>query len=67
MGCNDPIEKITPPASDSGKEAILKALGYEEKEVTIDGEEMTILVQSEGGGSDTAVVGTAIVGTSKVG
>ena len=66
MGCNDPIEKITPPASDSGKEAILKALGYEEKEVNIDGEDMTILVQSEGGG-DTAVVGTAIVGLAKVG
>ena len=45
--CNQEIETIVPPESPSGKDMILSALGYEEKEVTIGGEKMTILVKSD--------------------
>lgn len=40
--CNQEIEKITPPPS--GRIALNR---YEEREVTIDGEKMTILVKSD--------------------
>ncbi len=43
--CNQEIKTIVPPASESAKDSILGALGYEEKEVTIGGETMTILVK----------------------
>ena len=45
--CNKKIDKIVPPPSESAKDAILNALGYEEREVTIGGETMTILVKSD--------------------
>lgn len=38
--CNQPIEPIVPPPSD-----MIDLRQYEEKEVTIDGEKMTILVK----------------------
>ena len=59
-------EKIIPPADPTDKDIILAALGYEEKEVEIDGESMTILVKIEEE-PDVAVVGTAIVGIAIAG
>ena len=43
--CNQEIETIVPPASDSTLDRLLGAIGYEEKEVTIGGDTMTILVK----------------------
>lgn len=45
--CNKEIETIVPPPSESAKDAILMALGYEEQEVTIGGDKLTILVKSD--------------------
>lgn len=63
MGCWDAKEKIIPPASETEKDMLLDALGYEEKQVTIGTEDLTILVKK----SDAAVVGTAVVGTAIAG
>lgn len=46
--CNQEIEKITPPPSDGTLERLLSAIGYEEQEVKIDGNSMTILVKKNG-------------------
>lgn len=64
MGCWDAKAKIVPPPSETDKDIILSKLRYEEKEVTIDGDTMTILVKK----SETpdSVVGTAVVGLSLV-
>ena len=45
--CNQAIDPITPPASKSTLERLLSAIGYEEKEVTIGGDSVTILVKSD--------------------
>lgn len=45
--CNQPIDPIIPPASETTLEQLLSAIGYEEKEVTIGGTKMTILVKSD--------------------
>ncbi len=45
--CDEPIKKIVPPPSETDKDRILSILGYEEAEVTIGGEKMTILVKSD--------------------
>lgn len=56
-------DKIVPPASESEKDQILNALGYEEQTVSIDGQSVTVLVKR----ADGAVVGTAVVGTAIAG
>ena len=68
MGCWDAKEKIIPPASETAKDLILKALGYEEQTMIYDGVKMTILVKcEEEEPSEEAVVGTAVVGTAIAG
>lgn len=59
-------EKIVPPASESEKDRILAALGYEEQTVEIGGQSVTMLVKcAEQSVVGTAVVGTAIAGTEQ--
>lgn len=59
--CSQAIEKIIPP-----KGEYIDLNDYEEKEVEIDGETMTILVKKSSEPSGEAVVGTAIVGVAIV-
>ena len=60
--CNQAIEKIIPPQGE-----YIDLSDYEEKEVEIDGETMTILVKKSAEPSGEAIVGTAIVGTAIAG
>lgn len=43
--CNQEIEPIVPPASESTLDKLLGAIGYAEQEVTIGGDTYTILVK----------------------
>lgn len=56
-------EKIVPPASESEKDRILAALGYEEQTVELGGQQVAILVKC----AEHATVGTAVVGDAYVG
>ena len=55
---------VIPPPMPSQKDMILEALGYEEQEMEIGGTTVTLLVKC---GSESSLVGEAVVGTAIVG